>query len=155
MSYEIRVPRSTSLDLTAHNGGISVSGAEGNISFNTMNGGVNLNGVGGTVKGKTTNGGINVTLAGNSWKGSGLDVQTTNGGVNVSVPTNFAAHVEAGTVNGGFSSDFPGLQPEKSADERHSHSTKISTDLNGGGPTVRIVTTNGGVRINTLSNKEL
>lgn len=154
VSYEIRVPRATSLDLTAHNGGISVSGAEGTINFNTMNGGVNLNGVAGTVKGKTTNGGINVTLAGNSWKGSGLDVQTTNGGVNVSVPTNFSAHVEAGTVNGGFSSDFPSLQPEKSADDRHSRSTKISTDLNGGGPTVRIVTTNGGVRINSLT-KEL
>ncbi len=150
VSYEIRVPRSTSLNLTAHNGGISVSGAEGTISFDTSNGGVNLNGVAGTVKGKTTNGGINVTLVGNSWKGSGLDVQTTNGGINVSVPDHFAAHVEAGTTNGGFSSDFASLQPEKSADGHRSRSTKVSTDLNGGGPTVRMITTNGGVRINSL-----
>lgn len=135
VSYEIRVPRTTNLDLTAHNGGISVSGAEGTISFDTMNGG------------------INVTLVGSSWKGSGLDVQTTNGGVNVTVPENFAAHVEAGTTNGGFTSDIRGLQPEKSSDERYSRRTKISTDINGGGPTVRIMTTNGGVRINTLSKE--
>lgn len=153
VSYELRVPRSTSLDLKAHNGGISVNGAEGTISFDTMNGGVNLNGVAGTVKGKTMNGGINVTLVGSSWKGSGLDVQTTNGGVNVTVPENFAAHVEAGTTNGGFTSDIRGLQPEKSDNERRQRATKISTDINGGGPTVRIMTTNGGVRINTLSKE--
>lgn len=153
VSYEILVPRSTNLDLTAHNDGISVNGAEGTISFDTTNGGVNLNGVAGTVKGRTSNGGINVVLVGNSWKGNGLDVQTTNGGVSVTVPENFAAHVEAGTTNGGFSSDLPGLQPQKSDNERHQRPTRISTDLNGGGPTVRIMTTNGGVRINSL-NKE-
>lgn len=154
VSFEIHVPRATNLDLTAHNGGISVSGVDGTISFDTSNGGVNLNGVAGTVKGKTTNGGINVTLAGNSWKGTGLDVQTTNGGINVSVPANFAAHVEAGTTNGGFSSDFPALQPEKNDNDRGwNRKSKINTDLNGGGPTVRLITTNGGVRINTLTKE--
>ena len=117
VSYQILVPRSTNLNLTAHNGGISISGVNGSSEFETMNGGVNLNNVSGDVKGQTTNGGVNVTLSGSSWKGSGLDVQTTNGGVHISMPGNYAAHVETGTVNGGFSSDIPSLNVEKTTDE--------------------------------------
>ncbi|HRI04464.1 MAG TPA: DUF4097 family beta strand repeat-containing protein [Pyrinomonadaceae bacterium] len=155
VSYEISVPRSSNVDLTAHNGGLSVKGVDGSINFETMNGGVNLDGVAGTVKGRTTNGGINVRLVGSSWKGTGLDVQTTNGGVNIHVPENFAAHVEAGTTNGGFTSNIVGLQPEKSDDNKYyQRKTRVNTDLNGGGPLVRIMTTNGGVRINTISDKD-
>jgi hypothetical protein len=97
------------------------------------------------------NGGVNASLSGMSWKGTGLDLQTTNGGVNLTLPENYAAHIETGTVNGGFSSDFPSLAVEKATDEygRRQRATKISTDLNGGGATVRVITTNGGVRINT------
>ncbi len=155
VSYEISVPRSSNVDLTAHNGGLSVKGVDGSINFETQNGGVNLDGVAGTVKGRTTNGGINVRLVGSSWKGTGLDVQTVNGGVNINVPENFAAHVEAGTTNGGFTSDIVGLQPEKSDDNKYyQRKTRVNTDLNGGGPMVRIITTNGGVRINTISDKD-
>lgn len=155
VSYEISVPRSSNVDLTAHNGGLSVKGVDGSINFETQNGGVNLDGVAGTVKGRTTNGGINVRLVGSSWEGTGLDVQTTNGGVNINVPENFAAHVEAGTTNGGFTSDIVGLQPEKSDDNKYyQRKTRVNTDLNGGGPLVRIITTNGGVRIHTISDKD-
>lgn len=155
VSYEISVPRASNVDLTAHNGGLSVKGVDGSINFETMNGGVNLDGVAGTVKGRTTNGGINVRLVGASWKGTGLDVQTTNGGVNISVPENFAARIEAGTTNGGFTSNIVGLQPEKSDDNKYyQRKTRVNTDLNGGGPLVRIMTTNGGVRINTISDND-
>src|SRR6476620_2846985 len=75
VSYDIRVPRSTDLTLTAHNGGISISSVEGRLEFETTNGGVNLADIAGDVKGKTTNGGVNVVLSGNAWKGNGLDVQ--------------------------------------------------------------------------------
>ena len=81
--------------------------------FETTNGGVHIKDVSGNIKGRTTNGGVNVSLSGSSWKGNGLDVTTTNGGVNLSMPANFAAHIETGTVNGGFKSDIPGLTVEK------------------------------------------
>ena len=154
VSYQILVPRSTNLILTAHNGGISISGVDGSSEFQTMNGGVNLSNVSGDFKGRTTNGGINVTLSGNSWKGSGLDVQTTNGGVHISMPGNYAAHVETGTVNGGFSSDIPSLNIEKTDENGRRRATKISTDLNGGGAPIRVTTTNGGVRISTPAGEK-
>ena len=146
VSYEISVPRNTSLNLKAHNGGISIAGVDGNLEFETMNGGVVLKDVAGDVKGRTTNGGVVVALAGNRWNGTGLDVQTTNGGVVLSLPDNFAAHVETGTVNGGFKSDFAALNVERT--ERWKPA-RVSADLNGGGPTIRIITTNGGVSINS------
>jgi hypothetical protein len=144
VSYEVRAPRNTSLSLKAHNGGISISGVEGNLEFETMNGGVVLRDVAGDVKGRTTNGGVVVSLAGSSWKGSGLDVQTTNGGVVLNMADNYAAHVETGTVNGGFKSDFPALNVDRTEKWKPA---RISADLNGGGPTIRVITTNGGVKI--------
>ncbi len=151
VSYEILVPRSTNLKLTAHNGGISISGVDGKMDFETQNGGIHLDDVAGDVKGRTANGGVHVELSGSSWKGSGLDVQTTNGGVHLSIPENFAARVETGTVNGGFKSDIAALNVEKNDRQR---AVRLNTDLNGGGAPIRVVTTNGGVKISS-STKNL
>ena len=152
VSYEIRVPRSTNTSLKAHNGGISVSNIEGNSEFETQNGGVNVSNLAGSVKGRTANGGVNVSLSGTSWKGSGLDIQTTNGGVNLTLSENYAANIETGTVNGGFRSDVPAINVTteyvKGNEWGHSRATKIKTSINGGGAPVRVVTTNGGVKVN-------
>jgi len=152
VSYDIRVPRNTNLGLKANNGGISVKSVEGTMDVSTSNGGISIHDAAGDVRGRTTNGGVSVALVGNGWKGSGLDLQTTNGGVNLSIPSNFAANVEAGTVNGGFSSDIPELNvttDDQKGAYGHSRAKKINTALNGGGPMIRLVTTNGGIRISS------
>jgi hypothetical protein len=153
VSFDIRVPRNSNINLTAHNGGISIQKVDGNAEFETMNGGVFLNDVAGNFKGHTMNGGVVVKLAGSSWRGAGLDVVTTNGGVNILMPENYSAHVETGTVNGGFNSDIAGLQVarEEHGDNQYyrPRKSRISTDLNGGGAPVRVITTNGGVRISS------
>ena len=154
VSYQILTPRNTNVNLTAHNGGITITGIDGTAQFETMNGGVFLSDVAGTFTGRTTNGGVFVKLSGQNWRGGGLDVTTTNGGVNIEMPQSYAAHVETGTVNGGFSSDIAALQPPR--EDRndngwgyHQRKTKISADLNGGGAPIKVVTTNGGVHIGT------
>lgn len=151
VSYEIHVPRNTNLNLTTENGGIVIDNVDGEMNFNAKNGGIRLSNLAGDVKGKTTNGGVNVDLEGDSWKGSGLDVQTTNGGVKISMSRNYAAKFETGTVNGGFSSTIPGVQREKESRENgwQRPASKVTADLNGGGAPIRIVTTNGGVRIDS------
>ena len=148
VSYEIIVPRNTNLNLTTLNGGISISNVEGAINFTAKNGGVNLSNLAGDVKGRTANGGLHVELNGGGWKGVGLDVETTNGGVHVSMPDDYAARFETKTVNGGFHSDLAALKVER--DEKDwQRGVNLSRDLNGGGATVRIVTTNGGVHIDS------
>ena len=146
VSYEILVPRSTNLKLEARNGGISISGVEGAMEFETTNGGLHLSDIAGEVRGRTTNGGVHVALSGGGWKGSGLDLQTTNGGVHLSMPETYAARVETGTVNGGFKSDIAALNVERTERTR---GVRINTEINGGGAPIRLVTTNGGVKISS------
>ncbi len=146
VSFEILVPRSTNLKMEARNGGISISGVDGTMEFETTNGGIHLSDIAGDVKGRTTNGGVHVTLSGGGWKGSGLDLQTTNGGVHLSIPETYAARIETGTVNGGFKSDIAALNVERTEQTRR---MRINTDLNGGGAPIRLITTNGGVKISS------
>jgi hypothetical protein len=61
VSYQILVPRNTNLKLLANNGGISITGVEGNMDFETKNGGISVREVAGNVKGRTKNGGVNAT----------------------------------------------------------------------------------------------
>lgn len=140
VSYRLMVPRSTNLDLQSTNGGITIAGVQGRLRFRTTNGGVHLEAVDGDVTGSTTNGGLHVELAGGGWTGEGLDVQTTNGGVTLAMPEGYSAHLEASTTNGGFHIGFP-VTVQGRIDRR------LSVDVGGGGPTVRVKTTNGGVRI--------
>ncbi len=141
VSYRLMVPRSSNLDLESLNGGISIAGVHGEMSFRTQNGGIGLRDVGGDVRGRTQNGGLDVELSGAQWEGAGLDLITQNGGVSLTIPGDYRATLETGTVNGGFHTDFPitlrgRLRPDR-----------ISTELNGGGPRISVRTTNGGVRI--------
>ena len=94
----------------------------------------------GDVAGRTTNGGIDVDLDGNGWDGNGLDLQTTNGGVRVRIPEQYNVHLETGTTNGSVRVDFPVMV-------EGTRTRSISTDLGSGGATLRVRTSNGGVRI--------
>jgi len=58
----------------------------------------------------------------------------------LSVPENYSARLETGTVNGHVSTDFPVTVQGRISKE-------LSMDLGSGGPTVRAMTTNGGVRL--------
>lgn len=140
VSYELSVPMQMSLDLKTTNGGVSIRDVEGKIGFTTTNGGVKLANVGGDVQGRTTNGGVDIELDGVAWRGDGLDVQTTNGGVRLSIPEGYSARLEAGTVNGGLSSEFPVVTRERRPRD-------IEATLGGGGAPIRVRTSNGGVRI--------
>jgi len=96
--------------------------------------------IGGAVRGSTTNGGLVIELTGDRWDGETLDVSTTNGGVIMSVPENYSAHLETGTVNGSISVDFPVTVQGRINKE-------LAVNLGAGGATVKAMTTNGGVRI--------
>jgi hypothetical protein len=151
VSFHIYAPRNTNLKITTTNGGIKITGVNSTMEFAALNGGIKLDDVSGSIKGRTTNGGIKVDLNGRSWSGTGLDVQTTNGGVKVTMPENYGAHIETGTVNGGFKSNIAGLTVPEDRANRWGvpKAVRINTDVNGGGPTIRAITTNGGVIIST------
>lgn len=140
VSFQVTVPRKSNLSAVTTNGGVSAEGVQGRMNFQAVNGGIRLSNVGGDVKAETTNGGVSAALSGTRWVGDGLDLRTTNGGVNISLPRGYNAKLITGTVNGGMRVDFP-------ITVRGTFGRTMETTLGSGGPTVRVTTTNGGVRI--------
>jgi hypothetical protein len=151
VSYEIMVPSRTSLDAQTSNGPISVDGLSGTLRLRATNGPLTLARVSGDVNARTTNGPVTVTLAGPRWTGGRLDVETTNGPMNVRIPRGFAAHVEASTTHGPLRVPAA-LRPARGDDDRRGWDSPrpINADLNGGGPTIRAVTTNGPLTITEI-----
>lgn len=147
VSYEVFVPRRTDLSLETHNGGIAIAEVNGRIDFSAVNGGVVLKRVGGAVHGSTTNGGLVIELSGDRWEGETLDVSTTNGGVIMSVPENYSANLQTGTVNGSVNVDFPVTVQGRI-------NKQIAVNLGSGGPTVKAMTTNGGVHLKRISTND-
>lgn len=140
VSYEIYVPRRSNLEAITRNGGVSAEDVEGDLDFRATNGGIRVANAAGDVHGETMNGGVSASLSGSSWRGKGLDLRTMNGGVSLSIPRGYNARLETGTTNGGMRIDYP-ITLQGLIDKR------IQTQLGTGGPLVRVVTTNGGVRI--------
>ena len=144
-SFELYVPRTSSLTLKARNGGITIGEFAGAARFASTNGGITLTRVDGDLRGETVNGGITIELAGSRWTGAGLDVETRNGGITMALPRDYSAQLDIATTNGGLALDFPiTVQGNLTRFDRH-----IVTTLGAGGPRVRAMTTNGGVAIRT------
>jgi DUF4097 and DUF4098 domain-containing protein YvlB len=147
VSYEVFVPRRADLSLETHNGGIAIVDVNGRIDFTALNGGVVLKRVGGTVRGSTTNGGLVIELTGDRWDGDSLDVRTTNGGIILSVPENYSANLQTGTVNGSVNVDFP-------ITVQGQINKQIALNLGSGGAMVKAMTTNGGVHLKRATANE-
>jgi len=143
VSYRIEVPSRMNLTLSAENGPVSVADVSGRLDIRAHNGPVDLERVGGDVHARAENGPLDVTLAGARWDGKGLDAETQNGPVDLQLPAKYAAHLETGTINGPVDIDFP-LTMQGHIDLR-----RIEQDVGGGGPPVRVVTTNGPVHVRT------
>jgi hypothetical protein len=142
-SFYLDVPRSSGLALNAGNGGISVEEVRGTLNLRTENGGIKLRHVAGDVRGRTRNGALRVELSGARWDGTGLDLETHNGAIRLSLPANYSAEVETGTVNGRVEIDFPVLI--HAGRER-----RFTTTLGSGGPKIRAITHNGSLSIKRL-----
>ncbi len=141
VNYRVEVPHQIDATAESINGPLEASEIVGNLDLRTENGPIDLSAVGGTVHARTQNGPLEVRLTGARWNGQGLDAETENGPVELSIPSNYAAHLETGTVNGPMSIDFPITVQGRINVKR------LSMDIGGGGPTVRVVTTNGPVTV--------
>jgi DUF4097 and DUF4098 domain-containing protein YvlB len=107
----VKAPKGASLDMSVHNGGISVNGFSGTAKVHARNGGISLKRSSGTLVAEAQNGGVsirdcsgdvsaNVQNGGLSislpeqWEGKGLEAHTHNGGLVVAVPKNLTTAVE-------------------------------------------------------------
>jgi len=150
VSYRIQVPRNTDLALKAFNGSLKVEGVNGTMNLKTLNGSLKFTDVAGDIKARTTNGSVKIGLGGSGWTGNGIDAQTVNGSVKIYLPSSFAANVISRTTNGSFKSDFPELQIKKEEKGKGWYGRRnksVNKAINGGGATIKAITTNGSVKI--------
>lgn len=142
VTFVVYVPHASDLDLVAHNGPVSITEVEGRIEANTQNGPLSLREVAGDITARTQNGPLTIELSGSTWRGRGLDAETQNGPVRLSIPENYSARLQTGTVNGPFTTEVPLMVTSLGR-----RSQRIDTTIGQGGPLIRAVTTNGPVSI--------
>jgi hypothetical protein len=140
VSYEVRAPRHTNLDLNTLNGPLAARDVTGTLRLTAVNGPLTLDGLGGDVRAHAQNGPLSVVLQGSRWDGTGLDAETQNGPLSVDVPEGYNAAFETGTINGPMEIDFPVTVQGRIGVGARRH---LTTTLGSGGPPVRVVTTNG------------
>ena len=140
VSFEIGVPRRTDLTLEVYNGPMGVEDVSGRMELTARNGPLSLDGVGGDVRARARNGPLSVYLTGSRWEGAGLDAETTNGPATLSIPSRYSARLETGTTNGPMVIDYP--MTLQGRIDRH-----ITTTIGDGGAPVRVITTNGPLRV--------
>lgn len=135
--FHVRAPKGTVLTLSSTNGEIIVRDMTGDLRLETTNGeikGVNLEG---STRASTTNGSVNLDYA--LLGANGITAETTNGEVTVKIPKTTKASVNLRVTNGGISAS--GLDIVNSESSRK----RLVGTMNGGGPEIRIETTNGAV----------
>jgi len=164
VSYEVFTPRRMDTELVSTNGGIQIGAMEGRAALRTTNGAVHAEGAKGELLGRTTNGAIRlVNLAGGcdvaSTNGKitaefmalgspGCALHTTNGAIHITLPENVHADLEASTSNGSVTSALPlAVQGKISAH-------RMGGKINGGGPPLKLRTTNGSITIAKAKARE-
>jgi Putative adhesin len=139
VAYTVRVPAAAEVKFTTVNGGVEVTGLTGRVTAETTNGGVVARNVSGAINASTTNGGVDVELA--QVADGGARLECTNGGIKLRLPSEAKASISASITNGGI--DAAGLAIETSESTRR----RLVGRLNGGGPSIRLEGTNGGITI--------
>mgnify|MGYP001231130376 CR=1 FL=1 len=138
VDYTIKMPRGAQLTIRSTNGDIEVKDVEGRFEATTTNGRVIATGLGEGARVSSTNGVITLNV---SSVGEGVSCETVNGVIDVSMPANAKADISAQTTNGVVS--YSGLELSVSESTRR----RLEGSVGGGGPRVRLRTTNGAIRI--------
>jgi DUF4097 and DUF4098 domain-containing protein YvlB len=120
-------------------GGITIDEVSGDLQASTSGGSVDIRGAGGRVVASSSGGGVTVRFApGNSRGGV---VSSSGGSVRTELDPAAKVSLDATASGGGVTSDLPITIQGKV--ERGS----LRGDINGGGPTLRLRSSGGGVRI--------
>src|SRR5262245_45058445 len=142
--YHIRAPKDVVVNVANTNGQIALTGLSGKVLARTTNGGVTAKGLSGGVEARTTNGGVTLDFA--SVGKDPISAKTTNGGVAISLPENAKADVSATWTNGGIQ-----VSPDLKLEVVEKSRRRLEAKMNGGGATIELHTTNGGIRVKPRS----
>jgi hypothetical protein len=128
-------------------GSVTLEGVTGNVDIDTGDGSVSVEGKLGTVKVHTGDGAISLRADSGTTMKDDWSMSTGDGSVTVSLPSDFAAEIDAHTGDGSIRSDLKvGGAAERESDsesDRHTLRGKIGS----GGKVLKIRTSDGGIRL--------
>ena len=145
--YHVRAPKSAVVNITNTNGQVALAALTGKVKAQTTNGGVNGRNLTGGVDARSTNGGVTIDMA--SVGPDSITLRTTNGGVTLTLPDSTKANLTASCTNGGINvSALDNLEISEQSRRR------LEGRLNGGGTSIEVRTTNGGIRVRPRTQAE-
>lgn len=125
-------------------GSVTIDNADGDLEVDTGDGSVSVAGKLGIVKVHTGDGAITFRAEpGTKMKGD-WSLSTGDGGVSLYLPTDFGAELDAHTDDGSIRNDLDVANDDRNGERER---RTLKGKLGGGGPTLRIRTGDGGVRI--------
>jgi DUF4097 and DUF4098 domain-containing protein YvlB len=139
VEYVVRVPKWAHVTLESTNGELLVSGMTGTVRLETTNGEIRATALEGSVRAETTNGDVTLDLA--KLGDDGVTCVTTNGEVDVRLPASAKASLEIQTNNGDI--ETHGLAVTVSEKDRKD----LRATIGGGGPKIKVETTNGDITV--------
>lgn len=138
--YKLMVPAGVTLNkIDVVNSDVTVRGVKGHVNLDSVNGGIEADGLTAGGRFDTVNGSIRAGFEKLS-PGDKIVLDTVNGSCTVTLPPSAAFELDASSVNGSISCDFPITLAK--AGRRH-----LAGTVNGGGARVGLDSVNGGLRV--------
>ena len=137
VKFHIKAPRGTALVLSNTNGNIDVRDMTGALKLETTNGRILGKNLEGTARAETTNGMIDLDFS--ALAAEGVWAETTNGRVEIALAKTIKARLNARVTNGAVETENLALETSEKSRRR------LVGTINGGGPEIRLETTNGAV----------
>ncbi len=143
-------------ELETAGGGIRLASAGGNVSANTQSGGIRLKKLTRGVLAETQSGPIEAEFVTRRGEFTDSHLETTVGDIVVYLPSDLAATIKASIemANGhNIFSDFDGVKVTKENGDYGTHEVWADGRINGGGPVLKLHTTNGNIEIKKVAMK--
>lgn len=138
VEFSVRVPAGVRLVAGTVNGDVRGRGLRSDADLSSVNGSVDV-ATTGYAEASTVNGSVDVAMGSTTWPGH-LDFVTVNGEITLELPAGVKADVEASTINGDISTDFP-LTVDRVGRSR------VRGTIGGGGAGLSLTTVNGSIRL--------
>jgi hypothetical protein len=142
VEYRVMVPRQARLDkINSVNGAVKLEGIGGATKASTVNGSLSAQQVSGVGSFSSVNGSVDVVCSALDAE-KGLSLETVNGSVALTLPEDAQADIRADTLNGSIHNDF-----DLAAKKHFPVGSSLEGQLGKGGPTVKLHSVNGALRI--------
>ncbi len=139
VEYTVQVPAGVRFTGATVNGDVMVESLKSDVRAETVNGSVEVSTTG-YAEAETVNGSIRAAMMSAALP-ERLDFRTVNGGITLELPDDFSADIEATTVNGDVSTDFPLTVQGRFGPRR------VTGKIGRGGPRLTLETVNGSIRL--------